>query len=76
MKLIRVCVALEFLDDGISRIFGNGIEQSDFSDVLYIHDILLDESRFRDSRDGMDQMVEILRNEELTTEEQYKLLKK
>ena len=75
IRLIDCCTALEYLDDTIYKAFGGSIGQSDFHDVFKVYDVLKSESRFKSSRDGMDSIVEILRNTALTTEEKYNKMK-
>ena len=75
LRLIDCCTALEFLDVAIYKTFGGSIGQSDYHDVFKVYDVLTSESRFRISRDGLDSIVEILRNTDLTTEEKYDEMK-
>ena len=57
------------------KAFGGSIGQAEFENVFLVYDVLLSESRFRGAKDGMNFIMEILRNTSLMSEEKYNLLK-
>ena len=74
-RLIQCCTALEYLDDAIRKAFSGSIGQSEFEDVFLVYDVLQSESHLKDSKEGLDPIISILRDTSLSTEEKYQLLR-